>query len=97
MPVECDGNNAAGLVKTLMRMDMVALKEGEMLDIPPGNPPREHPGDLKLIIILIGLCLAVFIVVFDNAIITTTHVWFQAIKGASASESSIRILPFILS
>src|SRR5947207_13255563 len=73
-PAQCD-ENAAIQGKEGMRMDTIP-KEKVTLDKtsegpPPEGPPHEYPGGLKLITIIIGLCLAVFLVALDNTIIAT--------------------------
>jgi len=70
-PVQFDENNAAIEVKKIIQMDVVVPVEGETLDNLPDIPPHEYPSGLKLTIIMIGLCLAVFLVALDNTIITT--------------------------
>ena len=46
-------------------------KEVESLEIPPRPPQQEHPSGFKLAIIMVGLCLAVFLVALDKTIIAT--------------------------
>lgn len=46
-------------------------KETEALDTPPESLQQERPTGLKLTTIIVGLCLAVFLVALDNTIIAT--------------------------
>lgn len=50
---------------------ITTLGEDEAFDMQPADPLHEYPSGLKLLTIIVGLCLAVFLVALDNTIITT--------------------------
>ena len=90
-PVQFDENNAAIEVKKIIQMDVVVPVEGETLDNLPDIPPHEYPSGLKLTIIMIGLCLAVFLVALDNTIITTAIPKIPFLKRGMQKQSGRRI------
>ena len=52
--------------------EMTTMDKGlETSDNLPERPPTEYPSGLKLLTIIVGLCLAVFLVALDNTIIAT--------------------------
>jgi MFS family permease len=54
------------------KYEMITVSEGaKVVEIPPEHIQQEYPSGLKLTTIMVGLCLAVFLVALDNTIIVT--------------------------